>query len=235
MAKMSIGSGGPSKKQSQKEQAIVTEFYDDSQIKQRLDMLEAREPQIVEIRTVETIVEKQPEVTQHIHNVQEVKDIDLSHLLLVDRYEAEFKMLNQTVNVINQSLQNVANNSSASLDKLDNKIEENLITTKNLEKNYNQICEDFSDLNDIKFIKIEELENKHDIMEVNLIDFQDSIFNKIDEIKDVINKHDVNFIEHKIETNKVKIEITEKLYKKLKIQKIINVILAIGLAISLIK
>lgn len=238
MAKMSIGSGQSSKKQNLVQQVVV-DSYDDSQLNaavqglyNRLLEVEAREPQIIKTET--TVIEKQPEVTQHIHNVQEAKDVDLSHLLPVERYEAEFKMLNQTVNVINQSLQDVANNSSASLDKLDINLNDKI---KELYKKQEKTTERFYIFKD----KI--LENKN-----NLDKFNEDITKEITLLKSNSEKTqlDLNSIAYALtnaqkEKNKLMLDDINSnlsiniLNKKLNKQKIINVILAIGLAISLIK
>lgn len=220
MAKMTIGSGQPSKKQMlQKEQVFVTEKYDDSQIKERLSQLEAREPQILETRTVETIVEKQPEIHQHVYPIQEAKDLDLSHLVPVERYETEYKMFSQ---VANKKLDELAQDYNNVNQRIDEVLENQQSDTQKLQQNINDLIQKQQKTTDRFYVfKDKILENKKEI---------DKFKQDIDTIKEH-NKLSSNRID-KVSDRAYYLD--EKLTKQLKVQKIINILLVLGLVISLI-
>lgn len=237
MGKMKLGSGEPSKRISpeQKAELAYQETVRMLELNKKIEelglglkLLETRAPQIIETRTVETIVEKQPEIHQHIQNITENQEIDLSHLVPVERYEAEYKMFSQVTNKkldevsqdynnVNQRIDEILENQQLDELKL-NAISSDLKLHNNItDEKIKNLDEDFSDLHKIQDNKIEELNN-------NQLKYQKDSNNLFEELIDT-NKH----------FNKINKENFEKLNKKLKIQKIINILLAVGLIISLIK
>lgn len=237
MGKMTLGSGGPSKEVIQQEQLVSVEKYDDSQLKAEIESLKAtvqelysRAPQIVETRTVETVIEKQP--IQNIYPVQEAEKLDLSHLLTVDRHEAEFKMLNQAVGTLGkktaegfmemgQKFDAVINKEKVASSVLVNELRQDVqkaidlvyadlqntqvLIKNNTEMLYGQLSGNST--------SISILNDNLNTIDVNIIDQNNNLLNKID----------------KLEEKKLNIN------KKLKMQKILNVVLFAGLLISLFK
>lgn len=244
MAKMTLGSGRPQKsKPLEKSNNLFSNNpfngYNDSELRSKIEdlksmveSLQAREPQIIKTET--TVVEKQPEIHQHVYPVQEAKDLDLSHLLPVDRYEIEFKMLSQSVNVLNKSVQDVAFNCSSNINDLNSGI--------NLVK---ESLETYKIENDqIRNREITNLMDYSKMIEQDLSKKIDSNGKLVSELISGVNKLDkkLNEVTTKMELlptmsdlSNLNSNMNNKMKSRLKTQKIINILLAVGLILSLIK
>lgn len=241
MGKMSLGSSGQ-KKPVEKHNPVVLEKFDDSQIKSdinslssRLSDLENREPQIIKELHTETVIEKQPEIHQHIHQ-DSTPVFNVSNLLPVDRYEAEFKMLNQTVNVLNESLEKVANNSAANIDELDQRVNElheqqgnDIKQTIDLILSVKENSMSEADLLDAE---ISQLKLKTDKIDFNIAEIIKVHNMQQDKLVKFTANTNSKLIDFDLQ-NEIKIKNILFLENKLKNQKLINILLALWLVFSL--
>jgi septal ring factor EnvC (AmiA/AmiB activator) len=232
MAKMTIGSGQPSKKTEQVNN--VFNRYDDSELKLKIENLKSiveelysRAPQIIENHTVETVIEKQPEIHQHVYPVQEAKDLDLSHLVPVERYEAEYKMFSQ---VTNKKLEEVAQDYNNVNQRIDEILE-------NQQKDENS-------LNDFKKAVEHDIVNlfkQKDSLSYNIIQIEKDIQITKDQIgtqQALVNdsRHESYSLKNYVSNLHTAVDLrSEELKRNLKIQTIINILLTVGLVISLFR